>query len=63
MNPNKAVLRVLIVSQVFTLFFLIFLPILMRALNELWGRVAYVLLSLIAIGLALALRYALVGLE
>jgi hypothetical protein len=63
MNPNKTALRVLIVAQVFTLFFLIFMPVMVRMLNEMWGRVLYTLLSLVAIGLALALRYALNGLE
>ncbi len=60
---NKTALRVLIVSQVFTLFCLIFMPVLIRLLNEVWGRVLYTLLSLAAIGLALALRYALNRLE
>ena len=63
MNPNKAVLRLLILSQVFSLFFLIFIPVLIRLLNEMWGRVLYTLLALVAIGLSLALRYALNGLE
>ena len=63
MNPNKTALRVLIVSQVFTLFFLVLMPVLVRLLNDTWGRVMYTLLSLAAIGLALALRYALNSLE
>ena len=63
MNPNKAVLRLLILAQVFSLFFLIFIPVLIRLLNEMWGRVLYTLLALVAIGLSLALRYALNGLE
>ncbi|OGR91830.1 MAG: hypothetical protein A2992_09050 [Elusimicrobia bacterium RIFCSPLOWO2_01_FULL_59_12] len=60
---NKTALRTLIVSQVFSLFFLIFMPVLVRLLNEAWGRVLYAFLALAAIGLALALRYALNGLE
>ena len=60
---NKTVARLLILSQVFTLFFLIFMPVLIRLLNEMWGRVLYTLLALAAIGMALALRYALNGLE
>jgi hypothetical protein len=60
---NKTTLRVLIISQVFSLFFLIFMPVLVRMLNDMWGRVFYTLLSLVGIGLALALRYALNGLE
>ena len=63
MNPNKALLRLLILAQVFALFFLIFMPVLIRLLNDMWGRVLYVLLALVAIGLSLALRYALNGLE
>ena len=60
---NKNIVRLLVLSQVFTLFFLIFMPVLIRLLNETWGRVLYTLLSLTAIGLALGLRYALNGLE
>lgn len=63
MNPTKTALRVLILSQVFTLFFLIFMPVLVKLLNDTWGRILYTLLSLTAVGLALALRYALNGLE
>jgi hypothetical protein len=62
-NPNKAALRLLIISQVFTLFFLIFMPVLIHLLNEMWGRVIYILLALVSIGLSLALRYVLNGLE
>ena len=39
------------------------MPVLVRLLNEAWGRVLYAFLALAAIGLALALRYALNGLE
>lgn len=60
---NKTVLRTLIVSQVFTLFFLILMPVLIQLLNDAWGRVLYALLALISIGLALALRYTLNSLE
>ncbi len=60
---NKTVGRLLVLSQVFTLFFLIFMPVLIRLLNEMWGRVLYTLLALAAIGIALALRYALNSLE
>jgi hypothetical protein len=63
LNPNKAALRLLILSQVFILFFLIFMPVLIHLLNEMWGRVIYTLLALVSIGLSLALRYALNGLE
>jgi hypothetical protein len=60
---NKTTLRLLILSQVFTLFALILMPVLIRVLNETWGRVLYTLLALAAIGFALALRYALNSLE
>lgn len=63
MNSNKTALRVLILAQVFSLFFLILMPVLIRLLNETWGRILYTFLSLAGIGLALALRYALNGLE
>jgi hypothetical protein len=62
-NPHKTILRLLIFTQVFTLFFLIFMPILVRLLNETWGRVLYLFLALVTIGLALALRYALNGVD
>jgi hypothetical protein len=62
-NPTKTILRLLIFTQVFILFFLIFMPILIRMLSETWGRVLYLLLALVTIGLALALRYALSGVE
>ena len=60
---NKTTLRLLVLSQVFTLFFLILMPVLIRLLNEMWGRVLYALLSLAAIGIALAWRYTLKSLE
>jgi hypothetical protein len=63
MNPQKAVLRLLILSQIFCLFFLLFMPTLIKILNELWGKVLYTILVIASIGLALALRYALSGLE
>jgi hypothetical protein len=63
MNPHKTILRVLVLAQVFTLFMLILMPVLVKLLNDSWGRVIYTLLSLVGIGLALALRYALNGLE
>jgi len=62
-NPNKTALRLLVLSQVFTLFFIIFIPVLIRVLSETWGRVLYTLLALVAVGLSLALRYVLNGLE
>jgi uncharacterized membrane protein len=56
-------MRLLILCQVFTLFFLIFLPILTHMLSERGGKVLYALLAIVAIGLALALRQALDALE
>jgi hypothetical protein len=63
MHPHKTAIRWLILAQVFSLFFLIFMPVLIVLLNETWGRVLYTLLALVGIGLALALKYALNGLE
>jgi len=63
MNSHKTALRVLIVAQVFTLFALILMPVLVKLLSDTWGRVIYTLLSLAGIALALALRYALNALE
>lgn len=63
MNPQKTILRLLIVSQVFCLFFLMFMPTLIKILHEFWGKMFYTLLVLVSIGLALALRYAFIGLE
>lgn len=60
---NKNALRLLIVSQVFTLFALLFLPTLMRLLNETLGKILYSGLVVACIGLSLALRRALGGLE
>jgi hypothetical protein len=60
---NKTILRTIIITQVFTLFSLIFMPVLIQLLSEAWGRVLYALLALVSIGLALALRYALNSLE
>lgn len=61
-NPKHAV-RLLIVCQVFTLLFLIFMPVLVRMLSEGGGKVLYALLAITAIGLALALRQVLSSME
>ncbi len=59
MNSLKTLLRLLIITQVFALLFLISMPLLLRLLGEPIGRVVYGALALVCIGLALALRYGL----
>jgi hypothetical protein len=63
MSPHKTTLRLLIVSQVFTLFALLLMPTLVRILDGISGKIVYALLVLISVGLALALRYALASLD
>jgi hypothetical protein len=63
MKDIPFVLRVLIVTQMFLLFAFLFLPTLLRFLNEPLGKVLYAVLVVICIGLALALRRALEALE
>ena len=60
---NKSALRLLILAQVFCLFFLMLMPTLVRVLNEMWGKVLYGTLVVGAILFALALRYAFGKLE
>jgi len=60
---NKTVLRLLILVQLFTLFVLMLMPAMVRLLSDLWGKALYALLVIVAICLALALRYALINLE
>jgi len=62
MNPNRMLLRLLIAGQIFCLFFLIFLPVLLRLLDGALGKILYAVLSVSAIALALALRYAFISL-
>ncbi|MFA5974660.1 MAG: hypothetical protein WC859_00650 [Elusimicrobiota bacterium] len=63
MSPNKTTLRLIIVTQVFTLFAVLLMPVLIRILDETSGMVLYALLILISVGLTLALRYALISLD
>ncbi len=59
MNPHKSTLKLLIVSQVFCLAFLLLMPTLVRLLYGFWGKFLYAVLVVGGIGLAIALRYAL----
>lgn len=59
MNFHKSPLRLIMVTQVFCLFFLILMPTLVRLLSGTLGKWLYTLMVLGALGLALALRYAL----
>jgi len=63
MNPHKTALRLLIVTQVFALFFLMLMPAVIRWLGDPLGKALYGLLVAVSIGLALALRYALASLD
>ncbi len=56
---NKSTLKLLIVSQVFCLAFLLLMPTLIRLLHGFWGQFLYAVLVVGAIGLAIALRYTL----
>jgi hypothetical protein len=58
MNAYKPLLRLLILTQVFTLFLLLLMPVLVRFLGEVWGKVTYSIVALLCVGLALGLRYA-----
>ncbi len=60
---NKTVLRLLVATQIFSLFFLMILPYLIRVLSGLWGKTLYGLLVITGVGLALALRYAFISLD
>ena len=59
MNASKNIFRLLILSQIFALFFLMLMPTLIKLLNDFWGKLLYTLMVLGSIGFALALRYAL----
>lgn len=63
MNPHKTILRLIILTQVFTLFALLLMPTLIRLLDQTAGKVLYFLLVLIAAGLVMALRYALAAID
>ena len=63
MNPHKSLLRLLIVTQVFTLFALLLMPTVIRLLDEVSGKALYGLLVAVAVGLAMALRYGLASLD
>ena len=63
MNASKTILRLLVISQMFTLFFLMLLPTLTHFLAEPWGKLIYGICIFCAAGLALALRYTLKTLE
>lgn len=58
MNPNKPLLKLLIVTQIFSLLFMLCLPTLLRLLPSLLGKGLYALFVIISVGLVLALRYA-----
>ncbi len=59
MNNPKTVLRLLIICQLFTFFFLLFLPTLVRILEDGWGKALYAALACVTVGFGIALRYAL----
>ena len=62
MNP-KPLLRLLILGQLFTLAFLVLMPVLIRLLPGLTGKILYALLVAVAVTLAVLLRGALETLE
>ena len=58
MNPNKPLLRLLTLTQIFCLLILLSMPVLIRLLSETLGKILYALLAIACVGLILALRYA-----
>jgi len=60
---NRSLLRLMVWIQMFTLFFLMVMPSLIRWLGGMWGKILYAVMVIIGIGFALALRYALASLE
>jgi len=63
MNGHKPLLRLLIVTQTFLLFAVIFLPALIRYMHQPLGKLAYGFLAALCIVLTLLLRRALSELE
>jgi hypothetical protein len=60
---NKSLLRLLVVTQIFLLFAVVFLPTLIRYLQQPLGRLVYGFLAALCMLLALLLRRALSQLE
>ena len=58
---NRTIMRLVIVTEIFTLFCLMLMPAVIHMLSDLWGKALYALLVITSIGLAIALRYALAG--
>ena len=59
MNELKPILRLILLTQTFLLFAAIFLPVLIRSMQQPAGRWIYGLFAAICIALALLLRRAL----
>ena len=60
---NRPLMRLIVWTHIFALFFLMMMPSLIRWLGWMWGKILYALMVVIGIGFALALRYALESLE
>jgi hypothetical protein len=63
MSNDRSVMKLLIVTQIFTLLFLIFMPTLLRLLSGTLGKTLFAALTILAVGLSIALRHALKQLE
>ena len=63
MNGIKPLLRLLVVTQTFLLFAVVFLPTLIHDLQQPWGRWIYGILAAVCILLALLLRRALAEMD
>ena len=63
MNEFKPILRLVIMVQIFLLFFLVVLPAVIRGMQEPLGKIVYGFLALLCIAQALLLRRALDRLE
>lgn len=63
MNDLKPALRLVVMTLTFLLFAVVFLPALVRYLQQPWGRFVYGLFAAVCIALALLLRRALTQLD
>ncbi len=60
---NRSVTRLLMIVQMFCLFVLMVMPLLIRILGSFWGKLLYAAVALLCVGFSMALRYALSDLK
>jgi hypothetical protein len=63
MNGHKGLLRLLIITQAYLLFAVIFMPALVRSMDQFYGKLVYGIFAALCILLTLLLRRALTDLE